>query len=37
MSLSLTERSTPMSVSISDVALCVIAVVVFWAKLKGWG
>jgi len=26
-----------MSVTISDVALVVIAVVLFWAKLKGWG
>jgi len=26
-----------MSISISDVALTVIAAVLFWAKLKGWG
>jgi len=26
-----------MSVTISDVALVIIAVVLFWAKLKGWG
>jgi len=25
------------SVTISDVALAVIAGVLFWAKLKGWG
>jgi hypothetical protein len=26
-----------MSISISDVALTVVAVVLFWAKLRGWG
>jgi len=26
-----------MTVGISDVALVVIAAVLFWAKLKGWG
>jgi hypothetical protein len=28
---------TTMSFTISDVALVAIAIILFWAKLKGWG
>jgi hypothetical protein len=33
----ITEATQAMSISLSDVALAVIAIVLIWAKLDGWG